>query len=156
TRNRISRSRLPGGPAGAAEPAGASATFLTISSMTDLLRAQALEDLNGPGRLRSPRVVRVGVDRANDTLTIDDESGRNGESPGSITVALGQVDSELQVDLAQVVGQREDEAVGLPHAVAEIAQRLERQRLGLLGLARRARHLRRDDGKRGAGGGDLG
>src|SRR6266508_2371360 len=119
-------------------------------------RAQASEDLHRPGRFRPPRVVGIGVDRADHALAIDHESGRDGQPPGPVTVAARQVDAELEVDLAQVVGQREDQAVRLGHPVAEVTQQLERQRLRLLGLAGRARDLRRDDGQGGAGGGDLG
>jgi hypothetical protein len=69
---------------------------------------------------------------------------------------FGQVDAKSDVDPAQVIGQAEGQAVGLGHAVAVIEQLGERQRAGLLGLPRGARHLGRDDGERGADGGDLG
>ena len=41
-------------------------------------RAQSAEDLDRPGRLGPPRVVGVGVNGADDTLTVDHEAGRDG------------------------------------------------------------------------------
>src|SRR5215510_10892575 len=117
---------------------------------------QLLEDFHRVGRLRPARVVRVGVGRADDAPWIDDEASRDGEPPRAVTVALSEVDAELRVDLAQIVGQGEDQAVGFGNAIAEVAQHLEGECLGLLGLARRPRDLRRDDGQARPCGGDLG
>src|SRR5712692_11545064 len=117
---------------------------------------QSLEDLHGPGWLRPPRIVRVGVDRADAALAINHEPGRDGQPPGAVTVATGQIDAELEVDLAEVVGEREDQAVLFGDLIAGVTQHLVCKRLRLLGLAWRALPLGRDDGEGGAGGGDLG
>ena len=87
---------------------------------------------------------------------VDHETGRDGEPPGAVAIALCEIDPELEIDVAQVGRQREDEAICLGDLITRVAQYLERERLGLFGLAGRAGYLRRDDGERRAGGGDLG
>jgi hypothetical protein len=89
-------------------------------------RAQPPEDLHRPGRLRPSRVIGIGVDGADDALTVDHEPGRDGEPPGAVAVTPRQVDAELEIDRAQVVGEREGQAVRLGDLVAEVAQELER------------------------------
>jgi hypothetical protein len=55
------------------------------------------EDLDRVRRLGPPGVVGIGVHGPDDTLAVDHEAGRDGQAPGAVTIALGQVDAELQV-----------------------------------------------------------
>jgi hypothetical protein len=72
-------------------------------------------------RLGSPGVVGVGIHGPDDALAVDHEPGGDGQAPGAVAIAFGQVDTELEIDLSQVIGQGEHQPVLLRHAVAEVA-----------------------------------
>src|SRR5882762_6908047 len=108
-------------------PEGATGVFRTLRHLSGLFLhgrelAQPLEDLDRSSRLRPTRVIRIGVDRTDDAVPIDHEAGRNGKPPGPVTVAPRQVDAEPEIE-----------------------------GLRLFGLARRPRHLRRNDDEAGTG-----
>ena len=62
------------------------------------------QDVDRVRRLGSPGVIGVGIDGPDDALTVDHEPSGDGQAPGSVAIAPGQVDAELEIDLAQVIG----------------------------------------------------
>src|SRR5262249_61826672 len=80
--NTISRFRIVG-----SSPSG-----VVIAVPPPSLGLQALQDLHRVRGLRSPRVIGVGIHRADEARPIDHEAGRAGQAPGAIAIAARQVD----------------------------------------------------------------
>src|SRR5262249_39657891 len=87
--NTISRVRIDG-----SRPSGT----VVMCSPFPVATSQAAQGLDRLGRLRTSRVVGIGVDSADDADPVDDEARRDRQSPGPVAVTGREVDAELGVD----------------------------------------------------------
>lgn len=100
--------------------------------------------VQGLVRFRPARVIGIDVDRAHDTRTVDDQPCRHRQGPAVLTVRLGQVDAETQVDRLQFRRYRKAQPEPRAIGIARIAQEVERQRVLAHHLEAARRRLRRE------------
>ena len=94
-------------------------------------------------RLHALDVVRIRTHCADDTATIDDGSGRYRQLETVVTVADRKINSQAQINLAQVRRQLEHQAKRPSHFVSQIAQQVKRKPVILGGDLRFLGDLRR-------------
>ena len=81
------------------------------------------------------RVVRIDLGIGDDAILADDVAGRHWQGPAVLAVELGQVGTELLVDVAQVAGHGPANTELRAHFAAGIAQNGETEAVLALGPA---------------------
>ena len=95
---------------------------LTRSAALDawlLERPHVLHSLLG---LRPVTIIGIDLDRANDTLGVDDEPAGHRQGPTVLAVANGEIITEAQINLLQIVRQLEPDPELFRILVAVVGQ----------------------------------
>src|SRR5262249_24950172 len=90
------------------------------------------------------RVVRVALRVSGHALLVDDKAGGDGQCPRSIAVELLEVQGEGEIELVEVVREREAQPEAVSHLIAAVGEDLEREVPGADQLSIVVGQLRRD------------
>lgn len=106
-------------------------------------------------RLGSVGVVRIAAGIVDDAVVVDDVARGDRQSPTVVTVALGEIDPELEIDRLEIIRERPPQSVGGGDFEPGVAENLEAEPAFFLQCTVLLGDLRRDRDEGGAGIFDL-
>ena len=98
----------------------------------------------------APGSAKGAIDRANDTLSVDDEPAGHRQGPALLAVANGEIITEAQINLLQIVRQLEPNPELFRILVAPVGQQIEADFMLVDQRPARLRRLRRNRADRGS------
>lgn len=71
-------------------------------------------------RVRSYRIVSVGFGVSYNRIPVNNESGRQGQSPGIVAIGFGKINAEPQINFSQILRNGMNQAEFLSHCIAGV------------------------------------